>query len=295
MSSIIEFNEVACGMPPIVIDAQENPEKLRFDLMRAKKNGAIALVIQIVSTKHIGEIIRPQTLLMLVEICKDIHLPLAVDETLTALRCGAPFACQRAEYSSFFKPDLVIFGKALKVSGIGANFEGQMFSSFKIASSLDRLRAIFRWHDVHTRAIPIPSLIEALCVIDTAKMENWPSRSIEVGGAIREAILEHERTKSLHIQEQKPIAGFEALIFVERSRVEDLLLQGTPEGEYLRLLPILDEMMVSEDFLKQFVMGRGSWKARKRVSNAMKRQKRVPLWCLQELLQASHRLKLLIL
>lgn len=246
-------------------------------LVRAVEKGAIALLVQIVTSRQPCQVIAPNTLRTLAEICEEIHLPLVIDETVTAIRCGAPFAHQREEYSHFLRPDLIIFGKALKVSGIAVNFEGAILRGLNISAGMGRLRAIFRWHDLQTRAIRIPNLIEALYVIDTAETENWSGRSRKIGRAIRGVIREHE--KAANVPVPKPIAGLEALICIEKNRVDGLLLQGVPAGEYIRLLPVLDDALESEEFLENYVVGKGSRKTRRLASEVLKRENQKPLWC----------------
>jgi hypothetical protein len=271
---------VACGNPPIVIDPLQKLPALKTSLARAQDSGAVALIVHIVYTNQPHQILPPHQLHELAKICKTIRLPLVIDETLTALRCGAPFAYQREEYHGI-QPDLVVFGKALGVSGLAVNFEGQLLADLFISSHLQKIACSFRWFDVQTRPISMACLIEALSILEAARDENWPARSQVVGRLVREAIFRHERetSGSPSLRESLPIGGLDAIICVERKRVEDLLLQGIPNEGYVRLLPVIDDFMLSEESLQHVVLGKCSQHARKQVSEEMVKLGRGPLWC----------------
>lgn len=115
---------MACGPPPVVIVAADDEDNIRTTLERAKSEGCEALVIQIIGSTYPWRVSTPKMLQILTTICKSLQLPLIVDETITALRCGAPFAHQRQCYSESAAPDFVISGKGLKVSGIAVNING---------------------------------------------------------------------------------------------------------------------------------------------------------------------------
>uniref|UniRef100_A0A8H7KFJ2 Uncharacterized protein n=1 Tax=Bionectria ochroleuca TaxID=29856 RepID=A0A8H7KFJ2_BIOOC len=198
LASICPFEEsksVACGSPPLVIDLQQTAEDLDSTLTRFKNDGGIALIVQIIESQWPWTVIESKTLQTLSNICSRLKLPVVVDETITALRCGAPFAHQRPDYLEVINPDFVIFGKGLKANGIGVNFDGETLRALSIYQEGDRYRCAFRWHDKHTRAISVPTLIEALFTLDMARDEDWPLRSIEIGRQIRSAICAQERGK----------------------------------------------------------------------------------------------------
>lgn len=206
-------------------------------------------------------------------------MPIIIDETLTAFWCGAPSLYQRDEYLSWFQPDLIVFGKALKVNGIGVNFEGSFMRTIPLQSCEKRLETVIEWFDLPTRAVPIPSLIEALYTLETAKAENWISRGVEIGETMRSVIKQQEQERNVRIQKGPQVIGIGALTFVERERVEGLLIQGTPIGRFVRLLPVLDEVMSSEKSLRALIIGKGSREARQQVSRTMVIENKKPLWC----------------
>lgn len=271
---------MACGAPPIVIDPFQPLSALQLNLTQAQDSGAVALIVQIVYTNQPHQILSAYRLHVLAKICKTIQLPLVIDETLTALRCGAPFAYQREEYDGI-QPDLVIFGKALGVSGLAVNFEGQLLADLFISSPLHKMTCCFRWFDVQTRPISLVCLIEALSTLEAAREENWPGRSQEVGRLVREAIFRHEAETSGSPLScgRAPIGGLDAIVCVEKTRIGGLLIQGIPSEGYVRLLPVIDDFMLSEESLKDMVLGKSSQQVREKVSEAMVRLGRGPLWC----------------
>ncbi|KAK7593301.1 hypothetical protein V3481_004387 [Fusarium oxysporum f. sp. vasinfectum] len=275
-----ESSSVACGPSPVVIDLAADGQ-YHEALMKAKEQGCVALIVQIVESQFPWRKIEPASLQALAQACCSLRILLMVDETLSALRCGAPFAYQREEYRRIVRPDLVIFGKGLKVNGIGVNFDGQTLQSLHISSHKDRLRAIFRWHDRHTRGIRSSLLIEALFVIELAKKEHWPGLSIRIGQAIREVICTMDTARARQPQSQSSLemAGLESLIYVDEKQARSMLLQGVPEGNYIRLLPVLAEPYSNPQFLWTHIFGRSSWAVRKSTALLLESAGLTPLWC----------------
>jgi adenosylmethionine-8-amino-7-oxononanoate aminotransferase len=107
-------------------------ENLRTEIDLAKQAGCIGLVVEIVANRDCGRVILPAELERIGRVCEEKQLLLAVDETLTAIRCGAPFAFQRPEYQDCAFPDLVFFGKGLVAQGTAVNFGGTFLRKFAI-------------------------------------------------------------------------------------------------------------------------------------------------------------------
>jgi len=97
-------------------------------LSDAKAQGCFGVVVKTVNSQDNGRLTTPTELQNLRDACTSCGLVLAIDETMTAIRCGAPFAHQRPEYQGI-KPDLVFFGKALGAQGIAVNFDGAYFTA----------------------------------------------------------------------------------------------------------------------------------------------------------------------
>jgi hypothetical protein len=197
---------------------------------------------------------------------------------MTALRCGAPFAFQRNEYAHC-TPDFVIFGKALRVCGVGTNYDGPFLQSLGITSDWERLRMLFRWHDLQTRPLSTAKLIEASWTLSIAKEQQWPLRSKLIGKAIRSMIIDCEKSElGTNDNSEKPIKGLDALIYIEKERTEALLIMGSPKDGYLRLTPVLDDYLLDKE-LPEHVAGVQSRIMRQRVAVALKAQRKQPLWC----------------
>ncbi|KAF5659415.1 hypothetical protein FCIRC_12517 [Fusarium circinatum] len=275
-----ESSSVACGPSPVVVDLAAD-EQYHEALEKAKEQGCVALIVQIIESQFPWQKVEPTSLQTLAQACSSLRILLIIDETLSALRCGAPFAHQREEYRTIVLPDLVIFGKGLKVNGIGVNFDGQTLQSLHISSHNDRLRTIFRWHDRHTRAIRTSLLIEALFVIELAKSEDWPGLSIRIGQSIREVIctMETARVRLSQSQSSLQTAGLDSLIYVDEKQARSMLLQGVPEGNFIRLLPILAEPYSNLQFLRTHIFGKSSWAVRRSTSLLLESSGLMPLWC----------------
>ncbi|KAI3120206.1 hypothetical protein CBS147326_9554 [Penicillium roqueforti] len=137
-------------------------------LSEAKQQGCIGVIVEIVSNQSNGKITTPEEFRMLCEACRETGLLLAVDETITALRCGALSAYQRSEYRDGPKPDLVFFGKALGAQGIGINFDGLLLSRLGIQSPLRKRQAVNDWQAIVTQPLYLPVLVDALGVLEMA-------------------------------------------------------------------------------------------------------------------------------
>lgn len=272
---------VACGPPPIVIDPTYDVVQLRQQLQQAKDQGAIALVVQIMCTRPLGHLVPTNTLKEMCRLCSEIGLPIAIDETITSFRCGAPFLYQRTEYSPWLQPDLVIFGKALRLSGIGVNFEGPFFSRLQFTQDLQKLDVVYKWFELMTRAIPVSTLVEALFVLDAARQDDWPRRSLTLAAALKSAL---QRAKvqddiSESDRDRDSITGLGAIMFVPRSDVDHLSLDGTPIDGHLRLTPTLDGMADVETFLKELFEKEADGRRRAELSLALQSSASEPLWC----------------
>lgn len=89
-------------------------------------------MVDLVSTAD-GSTLSPEHFRLLRVCCDKARLFLIVDEAMTAIRCGAPWCFQRAEYLSgdeTLEADLVSFGKGMGVSGVAVNFSGLMMRHF---------------------------------------------------------------------------------------------------------------------------------------------------------------------
>lgn len=160
------WRDTATGSSSISIQLEgQSKQDILRNLVNAKRQGCIGVVVEIVCNQNNGRVTTPQQLQSLREVCDEAGLLLAVDETITAIRCGAPYAYQRPEFSHIPVPDLIFFGKALVVCGIGIHFESSFMRRFGIQSDNHRRQAITNWQDSMTIAIQLPLLIDAFGVL----------------------------------------------------------------------------------------------------------------------------------
>jgi hypothetical protein len=275
-----EINAIASGPKPVVISMKDSsPETLNAALVRAKLQGCIAVVADIVSTDD-GSILLPDHFSLLKSCCSRNKLLLIMDETLTAIRCGAPFAFQRSEYTlteGDAKPDLVVFGKGLGVSGIAIGFDGQMLRHLGFAKSKDIQQTIRYWRALVSRPISTPTLIEALGILHTAKSEDWPLRSVKIGEAVRDIIRDRETKGG---KEQELIPGLGAMIVVDRDRSMRFRIMAAirRRSPWVRWLPKLDSTS-DREALETYVFGHRSKHHRQMLAEEAERYSTMPLWC----------------
>ncbi|KAJ5314438.1 uncharacterized protein N7443_001322 [Penicillium atrosanguineum] len=255
VSSEWEYNIIGTGQAPVVIRKEDLsidvlPEKLVF----AKQQGCIAVIVDLVSTSD-GSVFPPDDFALLQRSCHQANLFLVVDEAMTAIRCGAPWACQRPEYSqSDLEPDLVVFGKGLCVSGISINFDGAMMKSLGFGKKSQMLRSIRFWRALTSRPVALPVLIEALGILNMAQAEDWPARSGEIENVIKSFVRDHAKTLC---EDNEPVRGLGAMIAVKRDisthfRVMAAIRRRSP---WVRWLPKLDSAAGNRKALDRYLMG----------------------------------------
>lgn len=258
------------------------PESLDADLARAKRQGCIAVVFDIVSTDD-GAILKPDQFRLLKSCCARHKLFLIIDETLTAIRCGAPFCFQRPEYSSAAgedsQADLVIFGKGMGVSGIAIGFKGQMTQHLGFVKKEAILQTILYWRAMVSRPVATPILLGALAILHTAQAENWPGRSKQIGEAIREIVRSQERKDGL---ESQPMRGLGGIIVLNRDRSLRFRVMAAirRRSPWVRWLPKLDWSTSDYTALETHVFGSQSYQHRQKLAEEAERFGTMPLWCL---------------
>ncbi|KAK2052598.1 hypothetical protein LY76DRAFT_555446 [Colletotrichum caudatum] len=255
--------------------------ELREQLHEARKNGCIGIVVEIVEDQYNGRVMDPKTLERLSAMCTEEHLLLAVDETLTAIRCGAPFAFQREEYRDAASPDLVFFGKALGVHGTAIGFDGQFLKKFGVFGS-SRCRFIRRWQSQLLKPIALSDLIRAMAAIDLAVRGNLTMLSRIIGHTLRAFILEQADERGHDVQAQDVLGGLESLVFVRKDIAGEMLVMGaSTAGEWIpwvKWLPRLERDMSRIEVLDD-IIGRGSRPAREELSRMFLLLSSKPSWC----------------
>lgn len=252
-------------------------------LSQAKRQGCIGVVVEMVSNQRNGRITTPDEFHNLSEACRESGLILAVDEAMTAMRCGAPFAHQRPEYKDS-KPDLVFFGKALGAQGIAINFDGLWMSRLGIETRLKKVQAVYDWQAVVTQALHLPVVIDALGVLEMATAGDWVGRARIIGQHLRQIVL--DRAHSMKVDggedEIELLGGLESFIFVRKKIAASFLVMGAftagSSVDWVRWLPRMDRHLTDKSAV-EFIMSSDGGKKRVEASECLEMEGSRPQWC----------------
>jgi len=275
VSVVSGWSNIACGPKPFTIAANGSQATTEKHLIDAKAAGCVALIVEIVRSRD-GRVLHASEWKTLAEKCAQVQLFLIVDESLTSIRCGAPFAYQRPEYSDTgFHPDLVFFGKGLRVSGVAVDWQGVNTESLNINSSDKRSNVFMHWQKLFTRSTSTADLLQAIGTIRLAQRELWHERSVEIGRLLRE--IAFELCPSL---KQHHVAGLDALIYLRRKEVQSTnVIPAGAGGKLVRWIPTMDEVISSKEDLLQKVFDIGSKLHRQQLAIYLRDNDWMPLWC----------------
>ncbi|EER44008.1 conserved hypothetical protein [Histoplasma capsulatum H143] len=279
-----EVQIIASGPKPIVVrvDNDMSREALSASLAQAKVQGSIAVVVDMVSTED-GSILSPERFKLLQTCCAENKLWLIVDEALTAIRCGSPFAFQRTEYGSE-KPDLVAFGKGLGTSGIAMSFDSPMTRPLGFVKEEYIHQTIMYWRALVSRPITIPVLLKAMGILYTAKTENWVQRSLKIGQTFYDVIQEYSPGE--------PVKGLGAILVLDRDTSMRLHVMAGIRRRcpWVRWLPKLDAVNADRAALAACVFGAQSKSRRAKLSAEAEKMGTLPPWCFFSCFQNRHKL-----
>ncbi|EFQ32035.1 uncharacterized protein GLRG_07179 [Colletotrichum graminicola M1.001] len=270
------------GKNPVLLHVEGvSDDELREQLCEARKNGCIGIIVEIVEDQYNGRVMDPNMLARLGAMCMEEHLLLAVDETLTAIRCGAPFSFQREEYCNSASPDLVFFGKALGVHGTAIGFGGQFLKKFGVFGS-SRCHFIRKWQSQLLKPIALSDLIRAIAAIDLAIRGNLTMLSRIIGHTLRAFILEQAEERGHDVKAQDVLGGLESFIFVRKDIAGELLVMGARTAEewipWVKWLPRLERDMSRNEVLED-IIGSRSRPAREELSGIHLQLGSKPSWC----------------
>lgn len=260
-----------------------NKAELLGLLRGQKQQGCIGVIVEIVCNQANGRVITPSELQDLSNACQECGLMFAIDETITALRCGAPFAYQRPEYGGIQKPDLVFFGKALGAQGIAINFDGPYMIRLGIHDPSRRRQAALDWQAAVTTAMTLPVLLDAIGVLEMAAVGKWVERSKIIGQRLRGIALKRARflkdkggDDDLDI-----IGGLNSFMFVHKAVAATFLVMGAfiagTGVKWVRWLPRLDCHMTDQRTVESILVGTGE--QRRLISKCFDRDGVRPQWC----------------
>lgn len=249
-------SSVACGPEPVIV--RMIPDMISQQIKKAKAKKCIALLVAIVRSSD-GGVMTANEWLATLQACKEYGMVLVVDEAMTAIRCGAPFAHQLPEYKCHGRPDLILFGKGIRTNGIAVDWQGINLQRLGQVSLEDRLEAITLWQKRFTETAPPEALLQSWGTIVLAQEQEWPQRAIKIGKILR-SILTSFNMKNTSI------SGLHILIWLRRSdpALCKLAVVSANAGEiYTRWLPLMDSVMASEAEMTSKVFGLGSRQYRK--------------------------------
>ncbi|KAI1377224.1 pyridoxal phosphate-dependent transferase [Hypoxylon crocopeplum] len=275
-----EISAIASGPKPVVVNMREaDEETLNTQFAAAKAKGCIAVVFDMVSTED-GLVLAPEKFGIIKTCCAQNRLLLIVDETMTAMRCGAPFAFQRPEYAREgveYQPDLVIFGKGIGVSGIAIGFGGVMTRGLTYTKPEDIRQTIRFWRALVSRPIRLPILLEALSILRASVEENWPERSEQIGDAVRDVL--HELDPSTKVP--GAIQGLGAVITINKEVALQFSIMCAirRRSPWARLLPKLSSTSADREVLIRQVFGQESKEQRQVLTREAEQCGAIPLWC----------------
>ena len=265
-NSVLDFvRPLANGKQPFVIQTH-NAADIEQQVRIAKQAGCVALIAEIVRARD-GTVISQSAWKSLLNSCRTHNLVLVVDEALTSIRCGAPFAYQLPRFQRHGLPDLVLFGKAVKTSGVAVEWRGVNVGKLGIEDPDDRLFTALEWQERLTEMAPPASLLASWGTIVLAERENWPRRARAIGALLR-GFIKGEGIRSCFV------GGLHGLIYL---RSQDQARLGSPvmganAGNYVRWFPAMDEVMMSREELCKKVFGTGSIAHRRDVSAHLERE-----------------------
>ncbi|KAI4243471.1 MAG: hypothetical protein L6R40_003473 [Gallowayella cf. fulva] len=265
--AVINSNRpLANGPRPILIKLHP-PTTIAAQVRKAKNAGCIALITEMVRAGD-GKVITELAWKYLVESCEREGIVLVVDEALTAVRCGAPFAYQLQEYKRYGYPDLVLFGKAIRTNGVAVEWRGGNMRKLGIGGREGRMFVLLDWQERFTEMASPGDLLMSWGTLVLAMREGWPGRAVSVGRAVREVLEEEEGVGGWDV------GGLNALVYLRKGVFGKLRfpVMGAKAGGFVRLFPALDEVMGEKGELRRKVFGEGSLEHRREVGEYLKRR-----------------------
>ena len=247
------------GPRPVIVQIR-CAAKIDTQVKDAKRLGCIALITEVVRARD-GKCASMHAWKSLLRACKKYGLPLIVDEALTSIRCGAPFAYQLPQYSKHGFPDLVLFGKAVRTNGVAVEWRGINIQKLGITDPEDRAFTILDWQEHFTEMAQAADLLTSWGTLTLAVRENWPQRAQAAGRVLRDIIADSG------IKEAR-IGGLHSLIYLRLADSARLppVMGAKASKQEVRWFPTMDTIMTSEEDLRTKVFGAGSIPHRREIS-----------------------------
>lgn len=203
--------------------------------------------------------------------CKSAGIYLIVDESLTAIRCGAPFGHQLPQYKKY-KPSFVLFGKVF-APGIAIVWDGLQTERFEISDHEHRTHLLTLWDFLPSLVQEPAATLRSWGTIVLAQEENWVQRARQVGSILRSVAQD--------ICPRVPLGGEGALIYLPSavSRRADVIGAATPT--HCRWMPYLDTGMMDDRLVRSLFSRQGSL-LRQTLENGLKRVRVYCIICSEE-------------
>jgi len=246
------------GTPSILsLDVLLNREMFLAKLIHLRSLGHIALLIEIVR-QHDGYILSTAQWETICSCCDEVGLYVVVDEALTAIRCGAPFAFQLPQYAKY-RPSFVQVGKAVVSGGLAVCWDGVRMS--RLAGSEEEKEGLVQRWDGLPSLIQDPFLLlRSWGTIILAEQEGWTERAVRIGHLLRRILRE------IHPKGNLAISGLAALIYLPASLARKMDVIGAAVTEkHCRWMPYLDAGMADERQLR-ILFGPNGRELRQRIS-----------------------------
>ena len=264
-NAVLVSNRLVANGPQPVIITMTNPAKIDVQIKHAKNQRCVALIVELVCAGS-GKVITENAWKHILNACEKYALILIVDEALTSIRCGAPFAYQLPHLARYGHPDLVLFGKAVRTNGIAVEWRGINIKKLGIRGD-DRLFTILDWQERVTEMAQAADLLISWGTLVLARREHWPQRAQVISHILRGRIIA-QGVKACSIR------GLHSLIYIPLQNVGRLgpPVMGARAGRFLRWLPAMDEVMTSEEQLSTKVFGEDSIPHRREISTYLENQ-----------------------
>ena len=245
--SAADYSNVAHGPHPVVLHLNS---RIASQIRDAKRQGFFAPLVEIVRSRD-GLVMTPDRWGEIVAACHRWGLVLIVDEAQTAIRCGAPFSYQRSAYSQYGRPDLVLFGKGIRVSGIAVDWAGINISKLNITDYRARVDVGVRWQLRVTTLDSPDSLLQSWGTIVAAQKQQWTQRAVDIGSALRQVLASFRPPPSSG--RSLEVRGLDALIWLRREQTTpqhvSMVIPAAAGGAWFRWFPMLTRRNASLEHL----------------------------------------------
>ncbi|KAH7012072.1 pyridoxal phosphate-dependent transferase [Microdochium trichocladiopsis] len=243
---VLAFSQAAAvGHVPELVDLAVSARKLKVRLEELASQGYIGVMVEMVSSRK-GNPLPAKHWAKLATQCRKTGLGLIVDEAVTAVRCGAPFAFQRPEYKAH-QPDFVLFGKALRVAGLALNPSGATLGNLGLTK--DDLVTFCENHldRQASNVVYMPAILESLAVVRFAKQNKLPERAQRIGSMLRTLLLDFGL--------KSKIKGLDSLIYIPRTKILSPLgvVSAAAGNSLTRWFPYLDVGMENSERVKSLL------------------------------------------